>query len=52
MKDYTIIFADYQGNELQRIVRTLSNDCDAYAFCQALLAETMINDCMYVYFLD
>jgi hypothetical protein len=52
MKDYTFIYSDSKGNELDRVDLPCFNDKEAYEVSRCLFAETMINDCTEVYFLD
>lgn len=52
MKNYTFIYSDSKGNELDRVDLPCFNDKDAYEVSRCLFAQTMINDCTEVYFLD
>jgi hypothetical protein len=52
MKNYTFIYSDSRGNELDRVQLLCFNDSEAYEVSKNLFAETMINDCTEVYFLD
>jgi hypothetical protein len=52
MKTYTFIYADNNDNELQRKEFDCFNDKEAEQLCQKLFAETMLNDCTKVYFIN
>ena len=51
MKNYTFIYSDSKGNELDRVDLPCFNNKEAYEVSICLFAQTTINDCAKVYFL-